>query len=265
VSDNTGHAQQLSRVVELEIIPRLLLMHAHAAAELRRHGVTITSGHVATLAELAVEDDPQSASRLVHALADAGATPRQILLELLGPCAALMGSWWCSDVFDFADVSIGICRLQQALHEHVYLTRPPLRSGAPRILLAAAPDSQHTFGIAIAAECFAHAGWDAQFAPGEDWKALGELLGTESFDVLGISLSCDAQVAPVASGIVELRRASRNPQLCVMVSGPLAAARDDLAVRCDADGMAVGAGAAVELAQRWLGDVVRKSDSTGGS
>ncbi len=265
VSDNSGHEQQLSRVVELEIIPRLLLMHAQAAAELRRGGVTITSTHVATLAELAVENDPQSASRFVHALADAGATPRQVLLELLGPCAALMGSWWCSDVFDFADVSIGICRLQQALHDHVYMARPALRQGAPRILLAAPPESQHTFGAAIAAECFVHAGWDAQFAPGLDWESLGGLLEDEKFDVLGVSLSCDAHVVQVASGIVELRRMSRNPRLGVMVGGPLASARDDLATRCNADGMATGAADAVEWAQRWVGETVRNTDSMGGN
>ncbi len=265
VSDNSGHAQQLSRLVELEIIPRLLLMHAHAVAEVRRVGVTITNAHVSTLAELAVEDDPQSASRFVHALVDAGATSRQVLLELLGPCAALMGSWWCSDVFDFADVSIGLCRLQHAMHEHVHLTRPALRDGAPRILLAAPPESQHTFGAAVVAESFAHAGWDAQYAPGLNWEDLRELVASEFFDVLGISLSCDAHVAMVASGIVNLRLSSRNRHISVMVGGPMAARHQDLAQRCGADGMAAGAGAAVDLAQRWHADMARNTESSGGS
>ena len=263
VSDNTGHAQQLSRIVELEIIPRLLLMHSHAAAASRRSGVTITSAHVSTLAELAVDDDPLSVPRFVQALSQAGATPNQLLLELLGPCAALMGSWWCSDVFDFADVTIGMCRLQQALHEHVFQARPAVRSGAPRILLAAPPGSQHTFGAAIAAECFAHAGWDAQYESGLDWDAMGALLHREFFDVMALSLACDAQVESVSSGIVKLRQQSCNPAIAMMVGGPLALANDDLAMRCGADGMAVSACAAVEWAQRWVDHTGRDRNAAG--
>ncbi len=252
VSDNSGHELQLSRVVELEIIPRLLLMHSHSTAEAR--GMAITSAHISTLAELAVDDDANSASRFVRALAEAGATPRQLFLELLGPCAALMGSWWCDDVFDFAEVTIGLCRLQQALNEQASRSRPPLLCGAPRILLAAPPESHHTFGAAIATECFAHAGWDAQYAPGLSWEALRCLLAYESFDVLALSLSCDAQVVSVASAIVGLRRVSSNQRIGVLVGGPLAHACGDLAARCGADGVAVEAGAAIEMAQRWLVD-----------
>ncbi|KQP18246.1 hypothetical protein ASF43_10485 [Pseudorhodoferax sp. Leaf267] len=263
VSDNSGHAQQLSRIVELEIIPRLLLMHSHAAATSRRSGVKITSDHVSTLAELAVDEDPASVPRFVQALTQAGATPNQVLLELLAPCAALMGSWWCNDVFDFADVTIGICRLQQALHEHVYLARPPLRGGASRILVAAPPESQHTFGAAIAAECFAHAGWDAQYAAGMSWEALGEMLRGEPYDVMAISLTCDAQVASVNSVIVKLRQLSCNPAMGILVGGPLALSSDDLHLRCGADGMVLSIGAAVEWAQRWVTDLGQGSDAAG--
>ncbi|KQP35371.1 B12-binding domain-containing protein [Pseudorhodoferax sp. Leaf274] len=263
MSDNSGHAQQLSRIVELEIIPRLLLMHSHAAATSRRSGVKITSDHVSTLAELAVDDDPLSVPRFVQALTQAGATPNQVLLELLAPCAALMGSWWCSDVFNFADVTIGICRLQQALHEHVFLARPVLRGGAPRILVAAPPESQHTFGAAIAAECFAHAGWDAQYAPGLGWDALGETLNGERFDVMALSLTCDAQVPGVSSGIVKLRQLSCNPAMGVLVGGPLALSGGDLDVRCGADGMVLSIGAAVEWAQRWVAGSSREGDAAG--
>ena len=252
VHDNGGHEQQLSRLVELEIIPRLLMMHAQSAVAARAPGLTITAAHVTTLAELSVDEDAGSASRFVQALAEAGATPQQILLDLLGPCATLMGSWWCEDVFDFTEVTIGLCRLQQALNEQAAHARPALKSGAPRILLAAPPSSQHTFGAALAAECFALAGWEVQYAPGLSWESLRCQLAYEHFDVLGLSLSCDAEVVSVASAIVGLRRVSINQGLGVLVGGPLALACGDLATRCGADGQVAKADAAVEWAQRWL-------------
>jgi len=264
VSDNSGHEQQLSRVLELEIIPRLLMMHAQSAVAARAPGLTITAAHVTTLAELSVDEDAGSASRFVQALAEAGATPQQILLDLLGPCATLMGSWWCEDVFDFTEVTIGLCRLQQALNEQVAHARPALQSGAPRILLAAPPESQHTFGAALAAECFAQAGWDVQYAPGLSWEALRCQLAYERFDVLGLSLSRDAEVVSVTSAIVGLRRVSVNPGIGVLVGGPLALACDDLASRCGADAQVDRADAAVDWAQRWLDQTAGDRDSSGG-
>lgn len=263
VLDNSGHEQQLSRVVELEIIPRLLMMHAQSGPAARAPGLVISDAHVKTLAELAVDEDANSASRFVQALAEAGATPNQILLELLAPCATLMGSWWCEDVFDFTEVTIGICRLQQALNEQAAHLRPALPSGAPRILLAAVPESQHTFGAALAAEYFAIAGWDVQYAPGLSWEALRCQLAYEHFDVLGLSLSCDAEVMSVASAIVGLRRVSTNQGLGVLVGGPLALACDDLATRCGADGQAAKVDAAVEWAQRWLDPTAGEGDFPG--
>lgn len=264
VHDNSGHEQQLSRVVELEIIPRLLMMHAQSAPAVRAPGLATTHAHVTTLAELAVDDDANSASRFVQALSEAGATPNQILLDLLAPCAALMGTWWCEDVFDFTEVTIGICRLQQALNEQVAHARPALRVGAPRILLAALPESQHTFGAALAAEYFALAGWDVHYAPGLSWEALRCQLAYEHFDVLGLSLSCDAEAMSAASAIVGLRRVSMNQGLGVLVGGPLALACDDLATRCGADGQVAKVDAAVDWAQRWLDQTAGDRDSSGG-
>ncbi len=257
VSDNSGHAQQLSRVVEYEIIPRLLLMHAHTTAPARRDGIVLTHQHVRALAELAVSDDPMCAIRYVQSLQDAGATAHQVLLELLSPCAALMGQWWCDDSFDFAQVTTGLCRLQQALDRQVHAQRPAIAADAPRIVFAAPPRAQHTFGAAVAAECFALAGWDARLATTQDWAGLRGILASESIDILALSLSCDSDVEQVASVIVELRTASLHKRLGVLVGGPLALDQPDLAQRCCADGIALTAGAAVDLAKRWLQGVQR--------
>lgn len=252
VADNPGHEQQLSRVVELEIIPRLLMMHANTPPIRRVSKLVITDAHVSTLAELAVDDDARSASRFVQALAEAGASPQQILLDLLSPCAVLMGTWWCEDLYDFTQVTIGLCRLQQALNEQAARVRPVLAAGAPRLLLVTAPGSQHSFGVALVAECFALAGWEVDCAPGLSWSQTSDVLAQGFFDVLGVSVSCDADVASVRSAIVGLRQVSINQGLGVLVGGPVALACDELATRCGADGQAAKADAAIDWAQAWL-------------
>lgn len=263
VADNPGHEQQLSRVVELEIIPRLLMMHANTHPVRRSSKLVITDAHVRTLAELAVDDDASSASRFVQALAEAGASPQQILLDLLSPCAVLMGTWWCEDLYDFTQVTIGLCRLQQALNEQAARVRPAIAAGAPRVLLVTAPGSQHSFGLALVAECFALAGWDVACEPGISWSQTSDWLAQGFFDVLGVSLSCDADVASVRSAIVGLRQVSINQGLGVLLGGPVALACDELATRCGADGQAARADAAIDWAQAWLDRAASKSEIPG--
>lgn len=251
VADNAGSDAQLSRVVELEIIPRLLLMHATPGQGLARSGIHINAAHVATLAELAVDDDGQAAARFSAALVSAGATPRQLLLELLAPCARLMGSWWCDDVFSFSDVTIGLGRLQQLLHSQAAALRPPLAANAPTALFTALPGSQHCFGAALVAECFAQDGWQVQYLPPGDWPAVHLLLARESFEMVGLSISCDAELASSASAIVDLRQASCNPDLRVLVGGPQTRLHADLAQRVGADAQADDADSALALGRRW--------------
>lgn len=257
VADNPASEAQLARVVELEVIPRLLLMHALPGRVPSGEGLRLGSAHVSTLAELAVDRDAQAAGRFTATLVAAGATPRQLLLDLLAPCARQMGTWWSDDLFSFSEVTLGLWRLQQLLHEQLAALRPTLRRDAPAALFSALPGSQHSFGPALLAECFAQAGWRARYEPpspsDEGWAGLQSMLANDRFVIFGLSISRDVEVASIASAIFDLRQASCNPALRVLVGGPLALVRDDLAAVCGADAQALDADAALALARQWAG------------
>ena len=247
---------QLSRLVELEIIPRLMLLHRvpSQAPQSPAPRVQISVEQVHALADLAVDGAPDAVQASVERLLEAGASHEQIFLDLLTPCARWMGELWEQDLYSFSQVTIGLWRLQQVLHE---LAAPPLAlAGAEgdsrRVLLAAVPGSQHTFGVAMAGEFFSRAGWDVACEPRVSWHELKLRASREWFDVFGLSVSSSEGLAQVASGILDIRKAAANPQLFVMVGGPMAACMPDLAQRCGADAMACDAPSAIAVAQASL-------------
>jgi MerR family transcriptional regulator, light-induced transcriptional regulator len=252
VSSNTSQDMQLSRIVELEIIPRLMMMHsAQPLAERQPLPLmALTVDHVHTLARLAAEGDADSASSYVRALLDAGAAPEQVFLDLLAPCARWLGELWESDRYDFSQVTIGLWRLQRVLHEQGSRFNPLARPVADshRALLAAVPGAQHTFGVVMAAEFFSRAGWDVDCEPKATWAELQARLSGHWFDMFGLSIATTDSVAHVASAILDMRECSANPQVFVMVGGPMAAQMPELAALCGADSMASEAISAVQAA-----------------
>lgn len=252
VASNTSQDLQLSRIVELEIIPRLMLMHS--AQPLRERPpmpvLLLTTEHVHTLGHLSVEGDADSASGYVRALLDAGATQEQVFLDLLAPCARWLGELWEDDRFDFSQVTIGLWRLQRVLHEQGSRFSPVSRPDADsrRALMAAVPGAQHTFGVVMAAEFFSRAGWDVECEPKANWAELQGRLTVDWFDMFGLSVATGDSIPHIASAILDMREASANPTIFVMVGGPMAALMPDLAQLCGADSMACDACSAVAAA-----------------
>jgi methanogenic corrinoid protein MtbC1 len=111
----------------------------------------------------------------------------------------------------------------------------------------------------MVAEWFARAGWQVACAPGADWASLVHRVASEWVDVVGLSVSLEEDLPQVASAILDIRSASTNPSLLLMVGGPLVARLPDLAVRCGADVAPADAPAAVLAADHWVQARVKRA------
>lgn len=252
---------QLTRLVEAEIIPRLMLLHRVPAlgAVKSPPRFVATHAHVLRLSELAVQGDAEAAPSYVRGLVAQGATQEQVFLDLLSASARHMGQLWEEDRYSFSEVTIGLWRLQRVLHDHAQRDVPMFRGpgAGRRCLLAAEPGTQHTFGLSIVAEFFSRGGWQVQCEPMGNWHQFKRQLAGEHFDLFGLSISASDSFQEIASAILDIRRVSANAKLFVMVGGPMAAQWPDLAQRCGADAMATDAQAAVDLANACLDTDVR--------
>jgi MerR family transcriptional regulator, light-induced transcriptional regulator len=249
----------LSRLIESEIIPRLMV--AHAGEMPATFSQDIVAGEVAALAPLALQVEADALLAHVEAIMMRGVTLDTLMVDLLAPTARLLGDLWESDRLDFVDVTMALWRLQEVVHE--LAARSQIDRACPhaarRALFATMPGDQHSFGALVVDEVFRRGGWatDRMCAP-QAAELVGRV-GRDWFDMVGLTVSCDAHIAPLRSVIVALRNVSRNPGLFIMVGGQVFSTDPQLAVRIGADGTAGDARRALKVAD----DLVRVHEGEG--
>jgi len=243
----------LARTIETEIIPRLML--AHRAAPRAPTGSIAGLGvprqeQVAEFARLTLAPSAEASADYVRAMRASGIALEAIFLELLAPAARRLGAMWEADLCDFTEVTIGLWRLQQVVHEF----SPAFQNDAEcvvhnrRIMLAPAPGSQHTLGLLMVTEFFRRAGWDVWGDPQSSGDVL-QAVRAEWFDVAGFSLGSEGHLDNLTTMIAELRKASLNPAVGVIVGGPVFVQFPDLVSRVGADATAADAPQAILQAE----------------
>ena len=272
------HDRALTMLIEQEIIPRLMAAHAsapvvadsaRASARRRRTGALpgavtsagapaevapiehgIDSDEVATLASLSLQVEADALLDHVDAILARGVSVVGVMVDLLAPTARLLGEYWEEDRCDFVEVTMALWRLHAVVHEIAGRAPDERRraAGGLRALFASMPGDQHHFGTVLIDELFRRDGWITERMSDADTPDLLRRIGDGWYDLVGLTISCDCHIAPLASTIAAMRNVSRNPRLCVMVGGRVLGLDPDLARRAGADGTARDARLALDVA-----------------
>jgi methanogenic corrinoid protein MtbC1 len=254
----------LARVIESDIIPRLLMAHRDqpivSAATLPADAI-IPPGFADQFAAATLTEEIGPLLARVEALMAAGAGVETIYLHLLAPAARRLGAWWDEDACDFVDVTMGLWRCQEIVHALSALIpgAAPVAGAERRALFAPAPGEQHGLGALIVEEFFRRDGWQTWSVPALDADELVALVAGRAFDIVGLTVSVERHVEPLRRSITALRKASRNPDIIVLVGGRVFTERPDLAAEIGADGTAADGALAVALADRLLNQKVMLS------
>lgn len=214
---------QLSRVVEAEIIPRLMLAHRMEATTRGPGPRRPTAEDIEAFAALVLAPAGEVVEARITALVDDGLALDSLLLDLLAPTARHLGVLWEEDLCDFAELTIAMGRLQRIMHDLTrrYGGESPADPHGRSILLSLCPGETHAFGLSMIEQFFRDAGWDVT---GTALAPVGEILTharTAWFDVIGLSLGCEVLLPTLAKTVHELRRVSYNPSVRVLVGGPI--------------------------------------------
>ena len=251
----------LHRLVEGEIIPRLLLAHRDATPT----ATTAEFGGDLPLhfANSALHQEAYALLVEIDALIASGVSVEGVFLEVLAPAARHLGEMWDADECDFVDVTMALWRLQEIVHE--LAARMPgaaeRRGGERRALFAPLPGEQHGFGSMMVEEFFRRAGWTTHSEPGASEAELLALVGTRWFEMVGLTVSVAENAARLPALIATLRAASRNPRLGVMVGGRVFVDHPDWARGCGADATAADARQAVLVAETLLDVLALRADT----
>lgn len=260
----------LVRMVEGEIIPRLLVAHrcaTPAGSTVGAPRAVVTDSDINRVASGAMREDARHLLALVDAHLADGVGTGSLLVDLLGPAARRLGEWWEQDVCDFVDVTMGLWRLQEVVHEvTARAPAPPPAAANPRLaLFAIMPGEDHAFGSLMVEELFRNAGWATRSTrTGTVSDTLSEVRA-HSFDLIALTASSERPPEQFAEFIADLRRLSRNRDVIVMVGGWIFNKDPGLAARIGADGTAADARTAVEVADTLLNAHIGPNRSAAGA
>lgn len=227
----------LARVIEADVIPRLMLARGlQPTPPTTRRALEVHEQDIDDFAAMMVALDLRRANVIVASAIESGVDLETILLDLLAPTAQRLGQMWVDDEMTFTDVTVGLCSLQNVMRSLAAgdLAEPKTMIDG-RVLVAATPGEQHTFGVLVLETLFRRAGWDTVGMPLADSDEICAAVSRRDFVIVGFSLARESALDELARLIRDVRAASRNETLTVMVGGRVFNDDPGLARRIGAD------------------------------
>jgi methanogenic corrinoid protein MtbC1 len=243
--------QLMLSTLESQIIPRLVQAHrTEAVGERQQPAVPITEADVADFASLCALGDRSAIEGFIERLRGQRLDQETIFMDLIGPAARHLGVQWEKDTLSFSDVTVGLMHMHTVIHEMGYEFHdgPQHRGQVRRVMFASAPGSQHVLGLSIVSELFRKAGWQVVLEVSASSAEICRAAGNEWFDLIGLSVSLDPQLAALPALVAGLRKASRNPSTPVLLGGPIFAIRPCEAAQFGAQAICLDARQSVDLA-----------------
>lgn len=244
----------LSTLVEREIIPRLVAAHPRAVATtLPETASAITPDDIGAFTPLTLTAEADVLLDFVEQLIGRGVTVETVLVELLAPVARRLGEFWEEDHCDFVDVTMGLWRLQEVVHElSARLPAAKRPSSSRRALFSAVPGEQHSFGAVVLDDIFMREGWLTDRLTEPTTPELLARVAADWFDIVGLTVSCDCHMAAIPSLIKAIRNVSANARVGILVGGRVFLEDPARAIELGADGTASDARKAAKLASRLI-------------
>lgn len=243
---------RMARLIEGEIIPRLLLAHRADREIVAAAAPAFTAGEPLAFAHRSLDTDVFGLLAMIEAHLDRGVSIEAVYLDLLAPTARVLGDFWDNDICDFVDVTMGMWRLQQVIHE--LGNRAPCPSARTRadrrVLFTVPPGDQHSLGLVMIEDFFRRAGWRTWSAADASLTDLCAIVGRQWFELIGVTVSTGEQLGHLVALVRDLRAASQNAAVGIMVGGRVFAEHPELAAQVGADGTAADAARALLLAER---------------
>jgi methanogenic corrinoid protein MtbC1 len=212
----------LAQLIEGEIIPRLLMAHRDAPASevISMNTGVIDPAELDRFSRQVMVADLGTLLDHIELLIRRGVGVETIYFDLLSPAAKRLGEMWEADDCTFTDVTIGLCRLQQLVYE--FADRVHVESGGGdgrTALFALTPGDHHSFGLVLVVEYFRRAGWRTVCMPDATAQDLIDTVRSERFDLVGFSMANERWLDILPPVIADVRAASVNTDLKVIVGG----------------------------------------------
>lgn len=243
----------LRRAIEGEIIPRLMLNSRAGMPVVVAHGGTtrkVRAEDVLEFTDLLLDGASSEVSACVERLLGQGVSQAIIMLDLFAASARRLGDMWESDDRNFAEVTLAMGVLQEALRLLDSGRVPVGPHFARNILLTPVAGEQHFYPVLILDAFFTRGGWQVETRLSYEQARVEAIIKERHVDVIGLSISRESLLDQLASDIKSVRRKSCNRSLVVLVGGRVFFGHPELVAQVGADATAEDASSAIVVAER---------------
>ena len=239
------------RTLKAKIIPRIFFTMKSLATPAAEVAEQEAVDPVIAFAALTLSMDDGAASGFIDNLLAQGVSVEKIFLDWLAPAARRLGDQWETDETDFANVTLGVSRLQRIMRQlgDDFCGDISHAEGGESVLLTTIPGEQHSFGLSMVAEFFRRGGWNLCTGPFDSHRELTSLVHNHWFDVVGFSVSSDRRLDELKRDIGSIRSGSRNRRVGIMLGGPMLSTHPELVAAVGADMMSLDATTAPQSAR----------------
>lgn len=184
---------------------------------------TLNAEEINKLTNLLLDTEEGKFELAITVLKTHGAPINYIVLELIPEIARRLGRQWEDDSLSFVDVSIGVNRLERVIHKLDYLFQANQleRQQDKSIFITGFPGSQHTLGILLLANFLIFSGWQVHRPNHINIDSIVYGVTSKFLQAIAISVSTSEQLEQLPNLIDLLRKKSKNPEIIVMIGGPL--------------------------------------------
>ncbi len=173
------------------------------------------------LYESAGDRDPQVRNRTVRAMLAARISRLEIADLYIPEVARRMGEAWSDDGMSFADVTIGVARLQGLLRELTehWSADARMHDNGLNIVVLVLADEHHTLGPMLLTSQLRRLGASVRLMLGRPLTEVRSLLNDQNFDAILVSVAHVERLAPTGELIRVLRNTMSQPTP-IIVGGP---------------------------------------------
>ncbi|MEM7778695.1 MAG: cobalamin B12-binding domain-containing protein [Pseudomonadota bacterium] len=209
--ESTRHQTDLRAAPTVESLAERAI--AVLASKRATGGQVLSESLVLGLIRGAEADDPSELRTAVLDLNHAGVPPEEIIDFYIPEAARRMGEQWCEDGMSFADVTIGVARLQRVMRnlsidprQHSHAGR-----GTTSILVSVVEGEYHTLGAMVLTEQFRRMGVSVRLLLGDDARDTQRIVATGDFDAIFFSVAVAEGLVPVRNLIRQVRQVLPKP------------------------------------------------------
>ena len=184
---------------------------------------TLDEEEINKLTNLLLDTEEGSFELAITVLKTHGASIDYIVLDLIPAIARKLGKQWEDDSLSFAEVSIGVNKLERVIHKLDYLFQANQldRQQNKTIFITVFPGSQHSLGSLIFANFLIFSGWQVHRPNQVNIDSIIYGVSSKEVQAIAISVSTNEQLEQLPNLIDLIRQKSQNSKIIVLIGGPL--------------------------------------------